>query len=93
MENQKSTATLSSDPLFVEIAAKLDRGARLGQRILAPFIYLACIAVGIAFTIDGGSWILGAFIGVVIRWVLARLSYYPIKWSLIALGVYAAGSA
>ena len=84
---------LTSDPLFAEIAAKLDRGARFGQMILAPFIYLACIGIGIVFTLDSGSWIVGALVGIVVGWVLARLSYYLIKWALIALGVYAVGTA
>ncbi len=93
MENQKSPAALTSDPLFAEIATKLDRGARLVQKILAPFIYLTCIAVGIVFTIDNGSWIVDVFVGIIVGWLLARLSYYPIKWALIVLGVYAVGSA
>ena len=83
----------TSDPLFAEIAAKLDRTTRLGQRIVAPFIYLAGVAVGIVFTIDTGSWPVGAFFGIIVGWMLAWLSYYPIKWALIGLGIYTIGTA
>jgi hypothetical protein len=91
--------TTASDDLIAQITAKLDRAARLGQKILAPFLYVACAGAGILMGIGAASphsgaapWVVGLIGGVMMGWLLVRASYFLIKWALVVLGIYAVGS-
>jgi hypothetical protein len=94
MSNQQAPVQQTDDP-FAEIKASLDKAARIGQKILAPFLYIVCSGGSIALAIgmspphsDFPAWLSGAIVGLIIAWVLVRASYYLIKWALVALGIY-----
>jgi hypothetical protein len=98
MSGPKAPNQQPDDP-FAEIKERLDKAARIGQKILAPFLYIICGGGGVVLAIgmssphsDFPAWPTGAIVGVIIAWLVVRASYYLIKWALVVLGIYAIGT-
>ena len=98
MSDQQAPIQQTVDP-FAEIKAQLDKAAKIGQKILAPFLYIICGSGGAVLAIgmssphsDFPAWQTGAIVGLIIAWLLVRASYYLIKWALVVLGIYVIGT-